>query len=552
MSDDKIVPFRPPEISAEDRARRLQVEVERLARLPTVEWMFYASREDHVQPFGVTTNEMKQLVEAIIKENQKKQREAKAEEQRREQRAEKQRTGEQRKQERQQREQREQHRADEKAKKAAKQEAERKQRERTKEFAKLLLVPAAEHEQRLAALAKRLGEEVEFLRSEFAQFLEVEEASRVSGTVEPWPEPVLTGDLMAEVMAQLRRYVVIHGDAEAMTVVLWIFFAWVHAEVATHSPILLVNSADGDTGKTTLCAVISYLTPRSYCGAELTGPTLYRFIDHVHPTLIIDDADKLLPRKPDLAHIINVSWTKGTKIPRQDHGVTRWFDPFCPKLIAGVNVQLQATTATRTLPIWVWPKLESEKVEDFSFVDDDTLYTLRRKLARWAIDNVAALKRAHPSVPVELINRQAANWKLPLAIAELAGRDCSKVARAAAVKLSRERQRDPSDSRRLLAAFRDLFAAHGPMLISADVQRMLVADQTSVWADYRGHPITQREVALLLAPFGIRSQVIHPRGRKADRGYKVEWFEKAFRHYLQTPSTKRSSVRKKPGKSSGE
>jgi hypothetical protein len=27
----------------------------------------------------------------------------------------------------------------------------------------------------------------------------------------------------------------------------------------------------------------------------------------------------------------------GTKIPRQDHGVTRWFDPFCPEVISGVG-----------------------------------------------------------------------------------------------------------------------------------------------------------------------------------------------------------------------
>jgi len=36
----------------------------------------------------------------------------------------------------------------------------------------------------------------------------------------------------------------------------------------------------------------------------------------------------------------------------------------------------------------------------------------------------------------------------------------------------------------------------------------------------------------LLKPFGIRPDVIHPRGKPADRGYNAAWFEVAFRHYL--------------------
>jgi hypothetical protein len=77
--------------------------------------------------------------------------------------------------------------------------------------------------------------------------------------------------------------------------------------------------------------------------AELTGPNLYRIVDQMHPTLITDDAHRLLERQPELAHIINVSWTRNTaRIPRQERvngqWVTHWFDAFCPKIIAGINV----------------------------------------------------------------------------------------------------------------------------------------------------------------------------------------------------------------------
>src|SRR5262249_49502833 len=154
--------------------------------------------------------------------------------------------------------------------------------------------------------------------------------------------------------------------------------------------------------------------------AELTGPSLYRFVDHIHPTLIIDDADRLFERKPDLVHIVNVGWTRGTKIPRLDlRGNQHWFSPFCPKVVAGVGLLLPRTTATRCIVIKLLPKLPHEKVDAFKHVDDDDFISLRRKLMRWSADNAAALKDARPDM-TGLNNRQAMNWNLLLAIADLA------------------------------------------------------------------------------------------------------------------------------------
>ena len=135
------------------------------------------------------------------------------------------------------------------------------------------------------------------------------------------------------------------------------------------------------------------------------------------------------------------------------------------------------------------------------------------------------------------------NWELLLAVAELAGGGWPKLARRAAVKLARER-RDPSEGKRLLAAFCELFRAHGPMLLSAEVQELLAADPNSEWADFRGRgrPITQREISLLLDPYDIDPDVVRPRRRKPGRGYHVAWFATAFLHYLQTPADKRSTV----------
>jgi Protein of unknown function (DUF3631) len=103
------------------------------------------------------------------------------------------------------------------------------------------------------------------------------------------------------------------------------------------------------------------------------------------------------------------------------------------------------------------------------------------------------------------------------------------LARQAAIKLARER-REPSEGKRLLAAFSEFFSVHRPMLASAEVQGLLSADPTGEWADYhgRGRSITQREIALGLDPYDIAQ---------------------AFKHYLaESPSRKRATVRKERGK----
>jgi hypothetical protein len=535
MSDDtKVVEFhRPSSIedeSAAERDSRLRTLVAQRARQPAFERVLYL--DDDAKKHNIPPAKLKELIDAVVKENEKKARATKAEQEKREQRVEKKQTTARREQrresERQAREERrEQERAD--------REARDRQRERDRELTAISRLPRAEHESRLVALAARLGEDLECLRDEFAQFVSTEEVSVASGDVEPWPEPVSTETLLTEVMVQVRRYVVFHDDATAVATILWIAYAWVHNETAVHSTMLLIKSAEGDSGKTTLCGTIRFVTPRSYAGVELTGPSLYRLVDSLQPTLIIDDADDLLGRKPDLAHIINASWTSGTKVPRIIHGVEHWFDPFCPKVVAGVNPRMPPQTRSRYIDIRLVPKLPHERVEEFNHADDEHLLALRRKLTRWAADNKAAIKDAQPEMS-GFNNRLRMNWKLLFAIADLAGDDWPKRARAAAVKLARKRE-DPSEGKRLLAALRPMVATREE-IASAEIVKRLIADPTGEWVGFRHRgPITQREVAALLKDYEIFPEHIHPtkRGDLTVRGYKTAPIREMIRRHLQQP-----------------
>jgi hypothetical protein len=390
----RVVEFPQPDINPEERARRLRLEVERLARLAPGEWRLWA--DGVCEQHKVSRADLQAMVEATIKAIEAKKREDRAEDWQRERRAERAgKDAEAQARREAERERKEQERAA--------REAKRRQIEKDKSFAAIIALPSVEHEGKLADLAKRLDEEIELLRDEFAVYVAAEDDIRRSRDAQPWGEAVGTQALLTELMAELRRYVVMYDDV-AIAVTLWTMFAWVH-DIAVHSPNLDIDSAEPDSGKSTLVGVLSFLVPRPYKVVEITGSNIYRIVDRTHPTLFIDEADQLLRRKPALTEIINSSHTRGTKIPRMVNGVDRLFDPFCPKVICGRGLVMTDTTASRGILIRLWPKSADESVEDFDFVDDASFVTLRRKLARWSTDTAATLKEARPAMPAGLLNR---------------------------------------------------------------------------------------------------------------------------------------------------
>jgi len=535
MADsDRVVPLHPvPEVSSEERARRLQAEVERLAssQMSASERALYLDgTEGYSERFGIDKATLKHMVTAVIKEREKKEHAEKAEQRRIEDRAEKQRVAKER----------EEGRLDRQAKKDAEKKAEKKECKRQGALAALAKLPRSLHETNLRQLARQFGEDIDGLRAELELLLADAEAAIVREAGEPWLEPVNTKELLDETLAQIRRYIVIHDDAAAIIHTVAIPFAWVHDEVATFSPLLVVQGADMDEAKTTLCHIHSMMTPRQLVIGKPTGPTIYRLVDAHHPTLYVDNADKLLARDRDLADIINLSWTRGTKIPRTERGVVHLYNPCCFKVMNGVDVlpHLDPATRSRCITTEMLPKLPGEEVIDFErAAGDERFSVLRRKWMRWAIDNVEAVRGANPAMPEGFNNRLAKNYRILFAIADLAGGDWPKKVRAAAVKLSREYNM-PSMRRRLLAVFYDLFSRYGKLLTSEQVETA-VRTYGDEWAHYvspnsknqRGHPITKWETAALLRPFKIYPGVIHPRGgNTCDRGYDVAWFEIPFRH----------------------
>ena len=204
----------------EKHVQRVMVEATRLASLAPGEWRLWIDRS--AERLGVSRRTLQDLIAAIIKDSEKKAQDAETDARRQE-------LAVRREQERKQREQkRDQERIDKRA--------EHRRNEKEKAFERLISLPSEQQETGLAALAKRLDQDVAAIRDDFTAFVGMESraASTNSWNIELWPEPIETRALLQKISAKISKYIVLRPEAVIATA-LWTMTAWAH-EGTTHSP----------------------------------------------------------------------------------------------------------------------------------------------------------------------------------------------------------------------------------------------------------------------------------------------------------------------------
>ncbi len=410
-------------------------------------------------------------------------------------------------------------------------------------LAALAKTEGLDYERQRKAAAKELGVSASAIDREVTARREDAQVAPLYGhwIVEPWPE-VADGDaLLRDIIVRIKRHVIISDDA-ALASALYVMLSWVHDEIATHSPILNVNSVEPESGKSTLIGMLSLLLPKCIASVEASEAAIYRAIKRWGPSFCFDEFDSILADddKAALRSVINSGHTRGQGVLRciGDDKVPELFPTFAPKVIGMVGRKLPPATLSRCIFIEMRRRKKSEPIDKFKHQDDSELADLRRRLRRWSMDNEDALRNAAPSIPDELANRRADNWKLQLAIADL----CSGVegyaekARAAAVKIE-----TGSDNRtlgvRLLADIKALFDASPkallPCMHSAYIVKRLVDDPEKSWGEaFKGKPLTQNRLARALGAYGIVSQNVTPPGGTEAKGYYRSQFEEAWSCYL--------------------
>ena len=195
------------------------------------------------------------------------------------------------------------------------------------------------------------------------------------------------------------------------------------------------------------------------------------------PTIIVDEADTLLVHNEPLRAGINSGWTRGSGVLRCAGAdkTPHLFPTFCPKVIGMKGRKLPDTTMSRCIIIELKRKKPSDRVDHFHHLDDPELANLRRQAQRWTMDNVATLKTAVPELArLRFANRLGDNWRLMLAIADLAGGEWPDQARQAATAVAKITDA-LSVGVKLLADIMDIFASKAVRRIpSAELAEALV------------------------------------------------------------------------------
>ncbi|NJL28745.1 MAG: DUF3631 domain-containing protein [Thermoanaerobaculia bacterium] len=271
--------------------------------------------------------------------------------------------------------------------------------------------------------------------------------------------------------------------------------------------------------------------------ANASPAAIYRAVEKVRPTLLIDEADTFLGGKDELRGILNSGHQRDGCVLRTvgDDHEARAFSTFAPCAIAMIGT-LPDTLDDRSIAVRMARKRPGEKVDRLRIDRLGHLEELRRRAVRWASDVRERLVQADPEVPEELNDRAADNWRALLAIADAAGGEWPELARKAATESAAFREEDPSARVRLLEDIRAIFERSGqPKMFSRDIVAKLLELEDRPWPEWkRGKPLTVRQLASLLLPFGAKPQHLRI-GDTTGRGYLAEDLEDAFDRYLVSP-----------------
>jgi DNA polymerase I-like protein with 3'-5' exonuclease and polymerase domains len=156
-----------------------------------------------------------------------------------------------------------------------------------------------------------------------------------------------------------------------------------------YRPLLVLTSAEEESGKTTALRLIRRLGYRILSATSVSSGSIHRVFDHYDANLSIDEAKANLREEPALVTALNNGFDEESAV------VLRWdtdagnFIPFrtdCFKIIAGIGSYLNHDTLSRSFVVTLERATAEEyaKVIDFAFCELSETQPIARKLLTWA------------------------------------------------------------------------------------------------------------------------------------------------------------------------
>ena len=247
--------------------------------------------------------------------------------------------------------------------------------------------------------------------------------------IEPWPEPVSLSEAFDGAVTLFRTYMLM-TEAQIAAVVLWCATTFLYDLLQIHA-YLGITAPTKRCGKTTLVNLVALFVRQGLIVAgRVSAAYIYRAIDRLRPTFIVDESQAIFRKSPDVEDIFNAGHVRSTAYVGlvekvNDEFVERRFNVFCPKVIGLKGKIRDDSLQDRVIEIRLSRIHESDQKEDFWDVfgkipQAELFIECRRKFVRAVMDCAETFKNHEPELPKFSNGRLKQNWKPLWILAELA------------------------------------------------------------------------------------------------------------------------------------
>jgi hypothetical protein len=323
---------------------------------------------------------------------------------------------------------------------------------------------------------------------------------------------------------------------------------------APFSPFLNIHSRQKQSGKSLCLELLRLLCdePEMHIAAS-PSLLLHQLADASHDgeneftgTLLLDDCHATFGTRMNLKlqGLLTASFQQHGFYTVEAKGAEGYemqqLHVFFPTAFAG-HGRLPACLADRSILINLEPKPPGSPCQPFRFYDALKLARpISLDLREWGGKNYETMCAIAPyrqdQFPPGLTSRQQDCAEPLLHIADFIGGEWPQRARQALVNaFALAAFEDFYHSSQILSDLRDAFAEKGnPGWIStADLLAFLHTMEDRTWDDWsKGKPMKPKDLAGLLAPFGIHSHNHRTSPDKVIKGYNLEDFQESWNHHL--------------------
>lgn len=356
--------------------------------------------------------------------------------------------------------------------------------------------------------------------------------------VKPWPEPVDGAKLIADLHDVFVRYLSL-PDGVAEMLPYWVLHTY-NPQLFYYTPRLCIYSPVPRCGKSQLLQLLEMTTFRSLNVSNITSAGMFRAIDAMHPTLLVDEADTYMNGDQAMRGVVNAGYKRGGTIIRnvesKGNFIPKRFNCFAPMAIAGIGMR-DDTIMDRGIAVIMRRRKSNEQIEKLR---PDALEPhteqLRAQCMRFMADNADNIAKQTPKMPQFLNDRSSDIWEPLFCIAATISPDHVLKLTCATARLATSADNDDAEtlSVQLLADIRHVFAEIGcDFIATTDLLRWLYQLDNRPWHDkqYGQLMLNSIKLANMLRDFQIRPVQVRV-GKNLQRGYKQDDFKDAFERYL--------------------